>query len=153
MYRHIYHSFDCLFTTLEKWIAPLWFLAMRLWLAQVFLKSGLVSISDWKRNVQLFKYEFKVPVIHPEIAAFFSTSVELVCPILLILGLGTRVGALGILVTSLVIELTYDHNLNHFLWIALSTTLLLKGGGTLSADTWIGCKMKSCTPEKNCSQP
>jgi hypothetical protein len=54
MYRHIYHSFDCLFTALEKWMAPLWFLAMRLWLAQVFLKSGLVSISDWKRNVQLF---------------------------------------------------------------------------------------------------
>lgn len=152
MYRHIYHSFDCLFTALEKWMAPLWFLAMRLWLAQVFLKSGLVSISDWKRNVQLFKYEFKVPVIPPEVAAFFSTSVELVCPFLLILGLGTRVGALGILVTSLVIELTYDHNVNHLLWIVISTTLLLKGGGILSVDTWIGCKMKNCTLEKKCSQ-
>lgn len=146
MHRQIYHIFDHLFTIVEKWMAPLWFLGLRLWLANVFLKSGLVSISDWKRNVQLFKYEFKVPVIPPEIAAFFSTSVELVCPILLILGLGTRVGALGILVTSLVIELTYDHNLNHLLWIVISSTLLLKGGGTLSADTWIGYKMNDTHP-------
>lgn len=148
MCRQIYHIFDRLFITVEKWIAPLWFLGMRLWLAQVFLKSGLVSISDWKRNVQLFKYEFKVPIVPPEIAAFFSTSVELICPILLILGLGTRVGALGILMTSLVIEFTYDHNLNHLLWIVISTTLLLKGGETLSVDTWLSCKMKNACSQK-----
>lgn len=132
--RKIYQSFSNIFDVLDKWLSPLWFLYVRYWLAKAFFKSGLVSIADWKGNVDLFRYEFKVPIIPPEIAAFTSTAVELICPIMLIFGVGTRIGALGILSTAVIIELTYIHHLDHILWIFVSSLLILKGAEKISID-------------------
>lgn len=126
--------YNNVFNTLDKWISPLWFLYIRYWLADVFFRSGLVSISDWENNINLFKYEFNVPILSPEIAAYLSTSVELICPVLLILGLGTRLAALAIFFTALVIELTYVHHLDHILWMLASSLLVFKGGEKLSLD-------------------
>lgn len=132
--QKIYQFFSNIFDVLDKWLSPLWFLYVRYWLGKAFFKSGLVSISDWKGNVDLFRYEFKVPIIPPEIAAFTSTAVELICPIMLIFGVGTRIGALGILSTAVIIELTYIHHLDHILWILASSLLILKGAEKISID-------------------
>lgn len=132
--KKIYQFFSNIFDMLDKWLSPLWFLYVRYWLAKVFFKSGLVSVSDWKSNIDLFRYEFKVPIILPEIAAFASTAVELICPVMLIFGVGTRIGALGILSTAVIIELTYIHHLDHILWILASSLLILKGAEKISID-------------------
>ena len=130
----IYNLYNRVFNTLDKWLSPLWFLYIRYWLADVFFRSGLVSISDWQNNIDLFTYEFKTPLLSSELAAYLSTAVELVCPVLLILGLGTRLAALAIFFTALVIELTYIHHLDHILWMLASSLLFLKGGEKLSMD-------------------
>lgn len=142
----IYKTYNTTFNTLDKWLSPFWFFYIRYWLADVFFRSGLVSISDWENNINLFKYEFNVPLLSPELAAFLSTAVELICPVLLILGLGTRLAALAIFFTALVIELTYTHHLDHILWMLASSLLVLKGGERMSIDyllskTWFK-KMK-----------
>ncbi|MCI5058563.1 MAG: DoxX family protein, partial [Flavobacteriales bacterium] len=81
----IYNLYNSVFNTLDKWLSPLWFFYIRYWLADVFFRSGLVSISDWQNNIDLFTYEFKTPFLSPELAASLSTAVELICPVLLIL--------------------------------------------------------------------
>ncbi len=130
----IYKTYNTTFNTLDKWLSPFWFLYIRYWLADVFFRSGLVSISDWESNINLFKYEFNVPLIPPELAAYLSTAVELICPVLLILGLGTRLAALAIFFLALVIELTYMPHLDHILWMFASSLLVLKGGEKISID-------------------
>lgn len=132
--ERLYHAYNTIFTTLDTWLSPLWFLYIRYWLADVFWRSGLVSISDWENNINLFTYEFKVPLISPELAAYLSTAVELICPVLLILGFGTRLAALAILCTALIIELTYMHQLEHILWMLASSLLVFKGAEKLSVD-------------------
>ena len=70
----IYKTYNTTFNTLDKWLIPFWFFYIRYWLADVFFRSGLVSISDWENNINLFKYEFNVPLLSPELAAFLSTA-------------------------------------------------------------------------------
>ncbi len=129
-----YKTYKAVFNTLDKWLSPLWFLYIRYWLADVFFRSGLVSISDWENNLNLFRYEFNVPVVSPEFAAYLSTAIELICPVFLILGLGTRFAAIAIFFTALSIELTYIHHLDHFLWMLASSLLILKGADRISVD-------------------
>jgi putative oxidoreductase len=130
----IYNLYNKVFDGLDKWLSPLWFFYIRYWLADVFFRSGLLGISDWQNNIDLFRDEFKVPILSPEVAAYLSTAVELICPVLLILGLGTRFAALAIFFTALVIELTYIHHLDHILWMLASSLLVLKGAEKISLD-------------------
>lgn len=132
--ERIYNTYHTVFSTLDKWISPLWFFAIRYWLADVYFRSGLVSISDWENNLNLFRFEFKVPVISPELAAYLSTAVELICPVLLVLGLGTRLAALAIFFTALSIELTYAHYFEHIVWLFASFLLVLRGADKISVD-------------------
>jgi len=89
---------------------------------------------QWSRVVFLFKYEYKVPLLSPEIAAAMGTFNEIVFPILLVVGFMSRFAALALFAMSLLIELTYQHNINHYLWMTMSMYLMLRGPGLLSAD-------------------
>ena len=112
-------------------------LIMRLWMAKIFWYSGLTKISSWSSTIALFKYEYQVPVISPEIAAYFATAFELTCPILLVLGLGTRFATLPMLAMVAVIQFTYLDLINHFYWALMLGTILLYGPGVLSLDHFI----------------
>src|SRR4030065_2158685 len=68
-------------------------LVIRVWVAKVFWDSGLTKIASWESTVALFTYEYHVPLLSPELAAFLGTAVELSTPVLWVLGLGTRFGA------------------------------------------------------------
>ena len=74
---------------------PLFALAIRLYVARVFLLSGLTKIQDWNITLALFENEYRVPLLSPAMAATFGTAAELVLPALLAVGLGTRFAALG----------------------------------------------------------
>ena len=74
---------------LSKLGSPL-LLFFRLYVAWVFLKSGLFKIGDWETTLVLFEYEYAVPVLPFEVAAYLATFAELVFPVFLIAGLGTR---------------------------------------------------------------
>jgi putative oxidoreductase len=77
-----------------------------------------------------------VPLLPPEIAAYLATTVELTTPILLVLGLATRLGAAAMLGMALVIQLlVYPQNYpDHLLWAGPLLYLILRGPGVVSLD-------------------
>lgn len=118
----------------EKSALPVLVLFMRFWMAKIFWYSGLTKISSWQSTVFLFKEEYKVPVIPPEIAAYFAISFELACPVLLVLGLGARFATLPMLAMTAVIQFTYLDLIDHRYWAMLLALILFYGPGSLSLD-------------------
>lgn len=133
---------------LNRWGAPLLQLAIRLWIARVFFLSGLTKIQDWDTTVLLFQEEYRVPLLPPDIAALMGTTFELGMPILLAVGLASRLAALPLLGMSLVIQFVlgaanpaYDST-EHVYWMFLLLAIVVHGPGRLSLDhlirTWLG---------------
>lgn len=86
--------------------------------------------------VELFRSEYALPVIPPELAAYLAATAEHVLPLLLLLGLATRLSAFALLVMTLVIQvfvypLAYP---THALWAALLLYLMARGPGAASLD-------------------
>ena len=111
-------------------------LVLRLGVALAFWRSGNVKLASWNSTLQLFADEYRVPVLPPEIAAYLATTVELTTPILLLLGLATRLGAAAMLGMTLVIQLfVYPENYpDHLLWAGPLLYLILRGPGAISID-------------------
>jgi putative oxidoreductase len=117
-------------------------LVIRVWVAKVFWDSGLTKIASWDSTVALFTYEYHVPLLSPELAAFLGTAVELSMPVLLVLGLGTRFGAAVLFVFNIIAVISYP-DLNeiglkdHQYWGLLLLVPLLHGPGRLSIDHFL----------------
>jgi putative oxidoreductase len=102
----------------------------------VFWRSAQSKLASWDTTILLFQEEYRVPLLPPEIAAYLATTVELTTPILLALGLATRLGAAAMLGMTLVIQfLVYPQNYpDHLLWAGPLLYLILRGPGVLSLD-------------------
>jgi putative oxidoreductase len=87
--------------------APLADLAVRLFVAAVFFQSGLTKIASWDSTLALFENVYAVPLLPPALAAFVGTGVELVFPVLLVLGAGTRFAAFVLFVFNIVAVVSY----------------------------------------------
>jgi putative oxidoreductase len=117
-------------------------LALRIYVGKVFFLSGLVKIRDWDSTLALFSDEYHVPVLPPPIAAVLGTFGELVFPVFLVLGLGTRFAALGLTLVNIMAVVSYWHVLStlepalaqHFLWGTLLLVTLFHGPGRISID-------------------
>jgi len=86
--------------------------------------------------LELFRNDYALPLLPPDWAAWMAATAEHVLPLMLILGLGTRVAALGILGMTLVIQV-FVYPLafpTHALWAASALALLVHGGGRLALD-------------------
>jgi putative oxidoreductase len=111
-------------------------LLFRLGVAAVFLKAGLVKASSWEPTVALFRDEYRVPVLRPELAATLATTFELVCSTMLIVGLGTRLATLPLLGMIATIQIFVYPSAwsEHLLWGSVLLFLLTQGPGALSLD-------------------
>jgi len=111
-------------------------LLLRLGVALAFWRSGNVKIASWSSTLQLFANEYRVPLLPPELAATLATTVELTAPILLLLGLATRLGAAAMLGMTLVIQIfVYPENYpDHLLWAGPLLYPVLRGPGAISID-------------------
>ena len=126
-------------------LQPLAALLARLYVAQVFFLSGLTKLRDWDTTVALFTDEYKVPVLSPAMAAAMGTAGELVLPVLLVLGLGGRVGALGLSVVNIVAVISLSDIApaalqQHISWGILLAGLAVFGSGRWSVDQWLGLR-------------
>lgn len=119
-----------------RYLAPIYLLFVRLWMAQIFFLAGLTKIESFENTVLLFEYEYMVPILPPEWAAFLATFFELACPILLAFGLFTRLSAVPLIIMTLVIQFTYLDHIDHLYWVILLGLIALKGPGTISLD-WL----------------
>ena len=124
-------------------------LAIRLYVAQVFFRSGLLKIGNWDGTLYLFENEYQVPLLPPEPAAWLGTFSELAFPPLLALGLAARFAALSLSVFNIVAVISFWHVLSqnqaalnsHLYWGVLLAVTLFHGPGKLSLDHWIGKRM------------
>lgn len=126
----------------ETWLTPVFDLAIRLYVASVFFRSGWLKLSDWDSTLVLFENEYQVPLLSPNMAAVMGTGGELALPVLLVLGLAGRFGAAGLFVVNLVAVLSYPDlsdlgRADHLLWGVLLLVTLLHGPGRISLDFWL----------------
>ena len=137
MKKIIFQAF-AFFLNATSQLSNLLLLAIRLWIANVFWKSGILKISNWDNTILLFTDEHPVPFLPPFFAAVSGTTFELLCPILLTFGLASRLATLPLLAMTAVIQFTYLDNIEHYYWAFLLATILCVGPGKISADYWVG---------------
>ena len=125
-------------------------------IAAVFWKSGETKIQGfavdivnreftlgWPRLsdsvVDLFRDEYHLPLVPPEIAATLAATAEHLFPVLILLGLDTRLSALALLGMTMTIQLFVysDAYPTHGTWAAVLLYLMVHGPGKLSLDHWI----------------
>jgi len=118
----------------ESRLWPLLDLMIRLWLAQTFWVSGIVKIADWNQALYLAANEYPVSWMDPVTAATLGVTVELLGPVMLLFGLGTRFAALALLALSLVIQFAYLALAVHLFWAVLLGWYVVMGAGPISLD-------------------
>jgi len=132
---------------LETWIGhDLLALAARFGIAGVFWLSGRTKVDGWlsvsENAVALFEDEYKVPVLSPELAAHLAAYAEHLFPVLLALGLATRVSSLALLGMTAVIQV-FVYPLawpTHLVWTAALLYLAGRGAGRFSVDRVAGLR-------------
>lgn len=124
-------------------LQPLLLLAARLYVAFIFFRSGMIKIHDWSSTLALFRDEYKVPVLPPDLAAYVGTFGELFFPVLIVSGLAGRFGATGLFVVNVMAVVSYPQLFgfecpaginSHFYWGSILLALVVFGPGKLSAD-------------------
>lgn len=147
----ILHKIDNLIDPLRKtarlFLSPLLDLAIRLYMADIFFKSGYLKLEsylndNWSSTVFLFEEVHPLPYVSLDLAAIAGTAGEIILPVLLALGLFGRLGAGGLLIMTAVIEFGVPaeygiSNAQHYLWMLLLAVPLIKGPGILSLDALI----------------
>ena len=121
-------------------------LASRFGVGSIFFLSGRTKV-DGGLNVSdtallLFEQDYALPLISPVWAAHLATYAEHLLPLMLFLGLGTRLGALGLLGMTAVIQVFVYPGAypTHGVWAAVLLYLLAQGPGALSVDRWIATR-------------
>jgi putative oxidoreductase len=111
-------------------------LAGRIGVGATFFKAGLLKYQSWEFTVRLFQEEYRVPWLDPAVAARIAMVQELTIPILLFLGLATRIATLPLLGMIAVIQtFVYPNAYNeHLVWGAILVLLLTRGPGVFSVD-------------------
>ena len=128
--------------------------------AAIFWKSGQTKVQDfaidivageftigWPRLsdsvVDLFRDEYRLPLIPPEWAAVMAAFAEHVFPVLLLIGLATRFSALALFFMTLVIQVFVypDAYPTHGVWMTVLLLLVARGGGAVSLDHWLGRRL------------
>jgi putative oxidoreductase len=142
--RHtLYRWHDALARALDLLRSPL-LLATRVWVGWQFLKAGWLKLTNWDTTLALFESEYQVPVVSRGVAAVAGTAGELFFPILLLLGLFARIGALGLFAVNLMAVVSYWHVIGgegyeaaiaqHWLWGFMLLVLAAFGAGRISLD-------------------
>jgi putative oxidoreductase len=156
MIRALFNKISSLFECIPHDVIAL---LARLGIGTVFLRSGLLKIEGITREnafaylsdvnkwangntVALFRDEYKLPLLSPELAATMGTAAELAMPILLFAGLFTRFAALALLGMTLTIQIFVYPNAfdTHTIWAVCLLFLMKYGAGSFSLDRMLGIK-------------
>jgi putative oxidoreductase len=121
-------------------------LVARFAIAAIFFLSGRTKVSGLLTITpgayELFRTEYKLPLVPPEIAVHMAAYAEHLFPILLVLGLFSRFSAFALLGMTTVIEVFVypDAWPTHLSWAGLLLIIIGRGAGKLSLDHWFGIK-------------
>lgn len=142
MIHSILIHYDKFTTKLHNRLSPIVLLAVRLIAAEAFFTAGQVKIASWGSTLYLFEYEYKVPLLPFEFAAYLGTAIELCLPPLLALGLFCRTSAFILFGFNIMAVVSYpvlweQGFLDHQLWGLMLLMTLVWGPGQLSIDHWL----------------
>jgi len=127
-----------------KLVQDIFALLIRFYVGWQFFKAGWLKLNSWGSTMQQFQYDFQVPLLPPTAAAALGTFGELVFPVLLWIGLTTRLAAVGLQIVNIVAVISvlylFTDGLSdpafgdHYLWGLMMLGLTFYGPGKLSAD-------------------
>lgn len=142
--KAIFRLYNQAFSWLEHLSIPA-LLIGRLYVAWVFFKSGLTKLNDWDSTLLLFEYEYAVPLLPFDVAAYLATFGELVLPVFLALGLFTRKMAIGLLIVNYVAVISLEDIpvaalYLHHIWGILLGMNIIWGSGKLGLDPFLKVK-------------
>jgi putative oxidoreductase len=125
-------------------LQSLFALGARLYVSWQFLKSGYLKVTSWDSTIYLFENEYHTPVLSPHVAAVAGSFGELFFPALLVLGLVSRLSAVGLFAVNAMAVISYSQVLlaegseaalgQHVLWGTLLLFLIIYGPGKFSLD-------------------
>jgi putative oxidoreductase len=141
--RHFMPRLDNLRTKARRFPLSLLEFGMRLAVGATFFRSGMTKFQSFDTAISLFRDEYRLPLLPPDIAAYMGTTVELTAPVLLVLGIFSRLGAAALLVMTLTIQfLVYPENWpEHLMWASILAYVLSRGPGKLSIDRLIALRL------------
>ncbi len=145
--RRWVHRWGMQWLRIEVWPQALALLAARLYLCEVFFRSGLTKVADWDATLFLFTEEYHVPLLPPELAAWMGTGGELGFSALLALGLMTRPAAVGLFFVNAMAVISYPDLApaalkDHHLWGVLAAGLAVFGAGLVSVDSVLWWRLR-----------
>lgn len=122
-----------------EFISPAFQLGIRLYLFNIFFFSGWTKIQSWETTKMLFAYEYNVPFLNPEFAAWIGTAAELILPILLLAGILSRPTAMALFAFNAMAALSYPDispagTVDHIMWGVMLAAIFFHGAGKLSLD-------------------
>ena len=128
--------------TVETYIPSLqdvFLLALRLWVAWIFINAGLMKFNNWDSSLFLFEYEYQVPLIPWQLAAYVGTTAEIILPVFVAIGLVTRPMALALFGFNIVAVISYPalwetRFFDHQLWGLMILIVVIYGAGRWSFD-------------------
>ena len=111
-------------------------LVARLAIANVFWQSSQSKLASWQVTLQLFAFEYHLPVINPVVAAYMATAAELAGAILIFFGVFSRLAALMLLgvVATIQIFVYPTHWGEHLIWAVPLLLIFARGAGVVSID-------------------
>jgi putative oxidoreductase len=120
-------------------LEPVALLAARFYVGWAFFSSGLTKLRDWDSTLMLFEYEYQVPILPFELAAYLGTAAEIILPLLLIAGLASRFSALGLFFVNVVAVISLEEIApaafaEHILWGVLLLQVVIFSGGRFALD-------------------
>ena len=144
--KNMLDSYDNWVAKFQAGFVPLLLLFCRLWVAWVFFNSGLTKIASWDSTLFLFEYEYQVPILPWELAAYLGTAAELILPVFLALGLISRPMAAILFVFNIIAVVSYpvlwDKGFyDHQLWGLMILNVVVWGPGVISADKVLRSKL------------
>ncbi len=149
----VMEAVNCVIYLMEKIPMSLILLFARIGVGAVFLVSAQTKVVDWSvidaltfnltlgdNTFVLFEYEYALPILPFELAAYMATYAESLLPLLLFVGLFTRFAALALLGMTLVIQfLVYPgHWPEHAFWAGALLLIMARGPGIFSVEHWLG---------------
>ncbi len=111
-----------------------------------FFKAGVLKLQDWDSTLSLFREEYAVPLLPPELAAVMGAGGELILPILIVLGIFSRPAAIGLFMVNAMAVISYPQLWSfecpaaindHLYWGLLITSLFFFGPGRFSLDYFL----------------
>lgn len=111
-------------------------LAGRVAVAHVFWQSAQTKLASWPVTLQLFAFEYRIPVLDPAVAAPLATAAELTGAVLLFFGVFARLGSLMLLgvVATIQVFVYPTHWAEHLMWASLLLLVFARGAGVFSLD-------------------